>query len=66
MATMDLSPIVDYSVAPALSAPNADMGGMMIPDCRVILSVSVHHPSPGARPYFFISNRSTSRLPPTT
>jgi len=41
VATMDLSPIVEYSVAPALSAPSADMGGMMIPDCRVILSVGV-------------------------
>jgi len=47
VAAMDLSPIVDYSIAPALSAPSADMGGMMIPDCRVILSIDVqiatHH-----------------------
>ena len=39
VATMDLSPIVDYSMAYVL--PSADLGGMMIPDCRVILSVSV-------------------------
>lgn len=45
VATVDLSPIVDYSMAPTLSAPNADMGGMTIPDCRVILSVSVQLPS---------------------
>ncbi|KAF9783109.1 hypothetical protein BJ322DRAFT_1008460 [Thelephora terrestris] len=47
VGTMDLSPIVDYSMAPALSAPNADMGGVIIPDCRVILSIDVqiatHH-----------------------
>jgi len=40
VATMDLSPIVEYSMAPSLGAPSADLGGMMIPDCRVILSVS--------------------------
>lgn len=47
VATMDLSPIVDFSMAPALSLPSPDMGGMMIPDCRVILSIDVqiatHH-----------------------
>lgn len=40
VATMDLSPIVDYSMAPALNTASGDMGGMTIPDCRVILSVS--------------------------
>jgi len=45
VATMDLSPIVDYSIAPAPNATNVDMGGMTIPDCRVILSVSVRPPS---------------------
>jgi chromatin structure-remodeling complex subunit SFH1 len=44
VATMDLSPIVDYSMAPALNASSADMGGVTIPDCRVILSVRVYPP----------------------
>ena len=43
---MDLSPIVDYSMAPTPIVPNADMGGVIIPDCRVILSVSVRSTVP--------------------
>lgn len=44
VATMDLSPIVEYSMAPAPNPPSTDTGGMMIPDCRVILSVSIRSP----------------------
>ena len=66
VATMDLSPIVEYSMASALSAPNADMGGMMIPDCRVILSVSVR-PSFSSSCWLSSPNlhRSMYRSPPT-